>query len=221
MFTSPKESFSSLIPPPPSPTLFVTLFFWLNVWLCDICVILLNDIIDLHLSSLSTRSTLLCVLCNKASSLLQVCCSLLQVYCNFTFYTSSTLIWYQTHRKIHTGANRLTYKYILTSHCNSHSSYLYYFELIIHWYQKHILLRSIIFLFFKNYSPAEGEFHISVVEPQHPPSQISFKFGTVAGPNGANKITKFQIAIIYFSSYKDLKFCPKWPFYIRCLWSQS
>ena len=54
---------------------FYWLVFWLNRWLCLIwCAILLNDIIDLHMLSLDldtfifgTRSTLMCVLCNKAS----------------------------------------------------------------------------------------------------------------------------------------------------------
>ena len=40
---------------------------------------------------------------------------------------------------------------------------------------------------------------VHIREVWHPPSQISFNSGTVTGPNGANKITKFQLAIIYRS----------------------
>ena len=49
--------------------------------------------------------------------------------------------------------------------------------------------------------------HIKMVhvrEVRHPPSQISFTFGTFAGPNGANKITKFQLAIIYRSQITSI-----------------
>ena len=55
------------------------------------------------------------------------------------------------------------------------------------------------FVFFSS-----GEFHISVVQPRHPPSQISFKFGTIVGPNGIKKITKFQLATIYHSQITSI-----------------
>ena len=57
-------------PTKPFPTLFVVLFLWRNGWLCHIwCVILLNDIMDLHVLSLvpSNTRTLWCGFCNKAS----------------------------------------------------------------------------------------------------------------------------------------------------------
>ena len=46
----------SLLPPTPTPTaLSVVLLFWLNEWLCHTwCAILLNDIMDVHMSSLGT-----------------------------------------------------------------------------------------------------------------------------------------------------------------------
>ena len=59
------------------PTVFsVVMFLWLNWWSCYIlCVILLNDNMDLYMSSLGTlvytRRTLMYVSCNKASSLLK------------------------------------------------------------------------------------------------------------------------------------------------------
>ena len=65
---------SSLLPPNPNPTI-VVMFLWLNGWSCHIwCDILLNDIVKKHIGwfwYLNTRRTLICVLCNKASSLLQ------------------------------------------------------------------------------------------------------------------------------------------------------
>ena len=54
----------------PLPTIFVVSFLWQNGWLCQIwCVILLNDIMNLHVLSLvpSTTRVLWCVLCNRAS----------------------------------------------------------------------------------------------------------------------------------------------------------
>ena len=50
-----------------------------------------------------------------------------------------------------------------------------------------------------------GEFHISEVQPRHPPSQISFKFGTIVGPNGVKKIAKFQHASIYCSQVTSIQ----------------
>ena len=55
----------SLLPPTPTSTSYsVVLFLWLNGWSCHIwSAILLNDIMDVHMSSLKTW---MCVLCNKA-----------------------------------------------------------------------------------------------------------------------------------------------------------
>ena len=55
---------------------FFVLFLWPNRWLHHIrCAIFLNDVINPHMSVklwyLSTRRTLMCVLCNKASRLLR------------------------------------------------------------------------------------------------------------------------------------------------------
>ena len=53
---------------PPALLLILLLFLWLNGWSCHIwCTILLNDIMDVHMSSLRI---LMHVLCNKVSSLL-------------------------------------------------------------------------------------------------------------------------------------------------------
>ena len=55
----------SLLPPTPNSTSYsVVLFLWLNGWSRHIwSAILLNDIMDVHMSSLKTW---MCVLCNKA-----------------------------------------------------------------------------------------------------------------------------------------------------------
>ena len=51
--TSPPLPFRLQLPP--LTALYVVLFIWLYEWLCHIwCAILLNDIIDLHMSSLGT-----------------------------------------------------------------------------------------------------------------------------------------------------------------------
>ena len=63
-----------LVASKPHPTI-VVMFLWLNGWSCHIwCDILLNDIVKKHIGRFwyhHTRRTLMCVLCNKASSLLQ------------------------------------------------------------------------------------------------------------------------------------------------------
>ena len=55
-----------------TPIVFsVALFIWLNEWSGHIwCAILCNDKMDLHLSSLHTKRTLICILCNKVPSFL-------------------------------------------------------------------------------------------------------------------------------------------------------
>ena len=97
--------------PNPTPSLLsVVLFLWLNRWSRHIwCAIVLNDNIDLHMSSLSTRRTLMCVFCNNVSSLLSsdILWFLLVLWFDIT-YT-------QTHTT-HPGVSRLShpYKYIFT-----------------------------------------------------------------------------------------------------------
>ena len=126
----PPPFFSKFVHPPlqlpyhlqaPSSTptaLFVTLFLWLNGWLCSIwCVILLNDIVDIHMLSLGT------------SIPEGTCCVFYatrhQSHWGLTHnaFFAVTLIWFHTHTHTHTYthrahsmANRLThlYKYTLT-----------------------------------------------------------------------------------------------------------
>ena len=59
----------SLLPPTPTPTgHYVVLFIWLNGWLHHTwCAILLNVIMDVHMSSLMALILML-ALCNKASN---------------------------------------------------------------------------------------------------------------------------------------------------------
>ena len=81
-----------------------------------------------------------------------------QVYCKFDTNDMAfvgTMIWYHTHKQIHTKHTRVPidwHRNIYQHHllC-AYSSYLYYIELITQWYQKTILHRSTISLFFKNY----------------------------------------------------------------------
>ena len=76
-----------------------------HIW----CAILFNDNMDLHMSDLGTRRTLICVLCNNASSLV-----------SFETYGISMVLWFDiTHTNTHTHtahvrANILTrpHKYI-------------------------------------------------------------------------------------------------------------
>ena len=71
----------------------VILFLWLNGWLChNWCAILLNDIMDVHTSSLRI---LMLVLCNKASSLLRS-----DTTCGFSLVLWFDITCTQTH--IHT-----------------------------------------------------------------------------------------------------------------------
>ena len=106
---------NSLSPPTTTPTvLSVVQFLWLNGWSHHIwCANLLNDNMDLHMHVeplyLSTRRTLMCVLCNKVSSLLR----------HMLWFFTGTLIWYHTHTQMHTthsGTSRLMHpcKYIFT-----------------------------------------------------------------------------------------------------------
>ena len=94
---------------------------------------------------LSTRKTLMCVLCNKVSSLLRS---------DTSWFFTGTLIWYHTYTQTNTHTHTRTLTHTKTqstlgpvdwlNHINTylyhllcaHSSYLYYTEWIIHWYQK-------------------------------------------------------------------------------------
>ena len=60
---------TSLLPPTPTPTAYsVILFLWLNGWLCHTwCATLIDDIMDVHMSSLRI---LMCVLCSTRQVLL-------------------------------------------------------------------------------------------------------------------------------------------------------
>ena len=144
------QIFSTPLPPPPPVNLqlycfyclfllpcfllpcfaFFCLFLFLNLngWSCHSwSVILLNDIMDLHMSSLGTLvpEGLWCVSCNKASSLLRpgTCGSI-----------ASTLIGNHTSTQRHTAYTGPrywhTYNYISTP---TVIGYLYYTEWIIRW----------------------------------------------------------------------------------------
>ena len=97
----------SLSPLTSTPIVFsVVLFLWLNgrsrhSW----CAILLNDNMDLHMSSmyLRNRRTLMCVLCNKASSRL-----LRSDTCGFLLVLWFDITNTQTHTT-HSGASRLAH----------------------------------------------------------------------------------------------------------------
>ena len=94
--------------------LFIAFFLWLNVWSrIDVCVILLNDIMDLHMSSFGT------------TVLERPCC---------VFYVSRILIWYHKHTHKYTQHTQgltdwQTHVNIYQRHLlHAHSSCLYYTE---------------------------------------------------------------------------------------------
>ena len=101
---------TSVTYPTPIPTIFsVALFLWLNGWSSHIwCAVLLNDNIDLHMSSLGTlvSEVLWCVLCQFYWGLTH----------NVVFYQYSDLISH-THKHTHTTLTRMTHpcKYIFTA----------------------------------------------------------------------------------------------------------
>ena len=141
-FVQPLPPFLSL--PTLDPTaLFVALFlvlFWLNGWSLHIWLaILLNDIMDIHISSLGTfvPEGRWCVFYATRR----------QVYWRLTH--NKILCWYSdliSHTQTHTRTkthNTLRGQWLQT-HTNpyvhqllyAHSSYLSYTEWIIHWYRK-------------------------------------------------------------------------------------
>ena len=137
--TPPIQILSTFLPPPSllppittSTAYSVALFLWLNGWSCDIwCAFFLNDIMDVHMSSLKT---LMHVLCSKTSSLLR----------SDMWFFAGTLIWHHaltnTHMQRHTahsGASILThpYKCYLHQFSCAHNSYLYCTEWRICIYQ--------------------------------------------------------------------------------------
>ena len=115
---------------------------------CATFVILLNDIMDCGSTHVEPwhHSTLVCILCDKISSLLRS-------------DTYGLVLWFgitQRHRA-HTGTNRLihSYEYIYINTTCAQSSCLYYIEWIIFWYKKINLHSSRMILLFKNYSLVE------------------------------------------------------------------
>ena len=112
----------------------VSLFEWLMAPHL-ICLILLN-IMDLHMSSLTT---LMCALCNKVSSLLRsdTECFLLVLWFDIT-HTNTHKVKDTQHTQgpvdWHTHINIYFHQLLC-----AHSSYLYYTEWIIHWYQQFTL----------------------------------------------------------------------------------
>ena len=100
-----------------NPTaLSVALFLWMSGWLCHIWFVnLLNDTMDLHMSTLGTL-----VLRDPAVCFMKQSIEFTEVWLIICFF-ASTLIWYHTskHKQRHTACsevNRLThpYKCILT-----------------------------------------------------------------------------------------------------------
>ena len=117
----------------PTPNvLYVVLFLWLNRWSHHIwCAILRNDNMDLHmLAMLTTKRALMCVLCNKASSLLRpdTYDFLLVLWFDIT-HTQAKKHTHHTQEPVHWHTNINIYLHHVLC---AHSSY----HLIIHWYQK-------------------------------------------------------------------------------------
>ena len=134
--------FQLLSTPPPPPHLLENkppppLFFLLSCFFSSMSDhttfdVLFNDNINLHMSSFSTRRTLMCVLCNKASSLLRS-----NIYNLGQIYLISHT---QTHTS-NSGACRLTHSYkcifTLPVFCSQLVPLLHsMIKWIIHWYQK-------------------------------------------------------------------------------------
>ena len=139
---------SSLSPPTPTPTaLSVVLFLQLNGWSCHICCgILLNDIMDLHMSSFGTLvpEGPWCVFYATRH----------QVYwglAHLIFYWCSDLITHtHTYTKIHsTGTSGLTHPYNIFTSLVTSSQQLSLIERIIHYIKNLLSTRSFIF---KKYS---------------------------------------------------------------------
>ena len=100
-----------------TPTaLFVALILWLSEWSRSIwCVILINDIMYLHMSSLGTlvAEGPSCAFYEHSIKFTELC------HIMIMWFFASTLIWYLTHKQRHpapTKGKRLTHpwKYILT-----------------------------------------------------------------------------------------------------------
>ena len=116
-------------------TLSVVLFFWLNGWSRHIwCSILLNDVMDLHMSSLSILV--------PEGHWCMFYATRRQVYWGLTHNVvfAGTLIWYHTHTNTQHTQGPLDWDTHINIHLHhllrSYGSYLYYNEWIIHWYQK-------------------------------------------------------------------------------------
>ena len=133
----------SLLPPTPIPTtLSIVLFLWLNGWSCHLCCAILLNIMDLHMLSLGTLVSE-GPSCKFYATRRQVYWGLKHmVFCWYSDLISQNHKHTKTHTQRHTAhprASRLThpYKYLHHLFC-AHSSYLYYTEWLIHWYQKFI-----------------------------------------------------------------------------------
>ena len=123
-FISGNRPPSLLLPTPNLTALPVVLFLWLNGWMCHLwCAILLYDIMDVNMLGLwylSTKRTLICVLCNKVSSVMRsdTWVFLLALWFNIT-HTQHTHMHPHTHTHIaHSGDSRLTHpcEYMFTPH---------------------------------------------------------------------------------------------------------
>ena len=141
-----------------NPTaLFVTLFLWLNGWSWYICFILFNDIMDLHISSLSDLV--------RAGPCRVFCAIRRQVYWGLTYKVVLLLVpWLgtsniTTHTHIskdtqHRQGSRdwLTHINIMLTPPFTCSQQLFELHwIIIHWYQKFTLQNSAMSLLFSNF----------------------------------------------------------------------
>ena len=106
---------TSLSPPSSTPIVHsVFLFLWLNGWSCHIwCTTLLNDNMDLHMSSLSTS-----VPKGLDACFMQQGITFTELWHIIWFFNGS-LIWYHTHKHTHTAHSETSwlthlYKYIFT-----------------------------------------------------------------------------------------------------------
>ena len=102
--TPPPSSLLQILSNLPSSTLFVALFIWLNVSSHHSCVILLNNIMDLDLSSLGTLIW--------AAPCYVFYATRHHIYQRLDIddmVFASTLIWYHTHRQAHSPAHIIEY----------------------------------------------------------------------------------------------------------------
>ena len=145
--------FLNFFPTPSLSALFVALFLLLNLSSCHtfLCVVLLNDIMDLNLTCLgSLVPATPCVFCNNASNILNVWHGL-HCFC----WCSDLILHTQTNTPRTHGANRLTNIKVYTNTICAHNNYpeLRWLNNLVK--QKFTLQNSTMYFLFKNYSLVE------------------------------------------------------------------